>query len=89
MKRVVITGMGALTAIGNTLESYKEGLLSGKSGAGPITRFDATEFKTKFACELKDFNVEEHMHKREARRMDPFSQYAMVVSEEADRKSVV
>jgi len=83
MRRVVVTGLGALTPIGNTLSEYKEGLKEGRSGCGPITRFDASLFKTRFACEVKGFNVEDHMHRREGRRMDPFSQYAMVVAEEA------
>ncbi len=83
MRRVVITGLGALTPIGNDIQSYKENLFNGVSGAGPITKFDASEFRTKFACEVKDFNVEEFIHRREARRMDPFSQYAMVAVEQA------
>lgn len=83
MRRVVITGIGALTPIGNTYEAYKNALLEGVSGAAPITRFDATLFKTRFACEVKDFNVEDHMHRREARRMDPFTHYAMVTTDEA------
>jgi 3-oxoacyl-[acyl-carrier-protein] synthase II len=83
LKRVVVTGMGALTPLGNSLEAYWEGLISGRSGAAPITQFDATLFKTQFACELKGFNVEEHMDKKEARKLDQFSQYAMVSSTEA------
>lgn len=83
MKRVVITGIGALTPIGNTFQLYKENLYQGKSGAAEITRFDIEHFKTKFACEVKGFDAKEYMHPREARRLDPFSQYALVVSEEA------
>lgn len=83
MKRVVITGLGALTPIGNNFKEYKHGLLSSESGAGTITHFDASDFRTTFACEVKGFNVEDHMHRREARRLDPFSQYALVVAEEA------
>lgn len=83
MKRVVITGVGALTPIGNTYQSYKSALFEGKSGAGPITKFDPELFKTRFACELKGFNAEDHMHRREVGRLDPFSHYALVVSEEA------
>lgn len=83
MRRVVITGIGALTPIGKTYEAYKAGLLSSKSGAGPITRFDAKDFKVRFACELKDFNVNDYIHRKESNRMDPFSQYAMIVAEEA------
>ncbi len=83
MRRVVVTGIGALTPIGNTAEEYSKNLLEGKSGAAGITRFDASLFKTNFACEVKNFNVEDFIHRREARRMDPFSQFAMVVSDEA------
>ena len=83
MRRVVITGIGALTPIGNNLEEFIQGLKEGKSGANLITKFDATLFKTRFACELKDFNVQDHLHRREAGRMDPFSQYAMIVAEQA------
>jgi len=83
MRRVVVTGIGALTPIGNTAEEYAKSLLAGKSGAAGITRFDASLFKTTFACEVKNFEVEDFIHRREARRMDPFSQFAMVVSEEA------
>lgn len=82
-KRVVITGAGALTPIGNTLSEYWEGLKAGKSGAAPITKFDTTLFKTKFACEVKGFNFEDFMDRKEGRKMDPFSQYAMVVADEA------
>lgn len=83
MNRVVITGIGALTPIGNSALDYKEGLFNGKSGAAPITRFDATHFSTTFACEVKGFNVEDHLHRREARRMDAFTHYALVACEEA------
>lgn len=86
-KRVVITGMGALTPIGNDLDSYLRGLQEGGSGAAAITRFDATGFRTTFACEVKDFNAEDHLEKKEARRIDPFAQYAMVVADQAIRDS--
>lgn len=86
-RRVVITGMGALTPIGNDMASYLNGLKTGISGAGPITRFDATGFRTTFACEVKDFNAEEFLEKKEARRIDPFSQYAMVVADQALKDS--
>jgi len=86
-KRVVITGAGALTPIGNTLPEYWEGLKAGKSGAAPITKFDTTLFKTKFACEVKGFNFEDFMDRKEGRKMDPFSQYAMVVADEAIKHS--
>lgn len=82
-KRVVITGVGALTPIGNTRDEYWEGLRNGKSGAAPITKFDASKFKTKFACEVKGFDVSNFIDRKEARKMDPFAQYAMVVADEA------
>jgi 3-oxoacyl-[acyl-carrier-protein] synthase II len=82
-KRVVITGVGALTPIGNTLPEYWDGLRNGKSGAAQITKFDTTLFKTKFACELKGFDPEKFMERKEARKLDPFSQYAMVAADEA------
>ncbi len=83
LKRVVITGMGALTPIGNNLQEYWSALLAGKSGAAPITQFDASLFKTHFACEVKGFNVEDHIDKKEARKLDQFSQYALVSATEA------
>ncbi|PTX60595.1 3-oxoacyl-[acyl-carrier-protein] synthase II [Kordia periserrulae] len=83
LKRVVVTGLGALTPIGNTVEEYWNGLITGKSGAAPVTYFDAEKFKTKFACEIKNFDVTDFIHRKEARRMDKFSQYAMVASDEA------
>lgn len=87
MRRVVITGIGALTPIGNTYPEYVEGLRNGVSGAGMITKFDASEFRTQFACEVKNFNAEDHIHRREARRMDPFSHFALVIAEEAMQHS--
>jgi len=83
LKRVVVTGLGALTPIGNTIEEYWEGLVSGKSGAAPITYYDTEKFKTKFACELKGFEVTDFIDKKEARKMDKFAQYAMVAADEA------
>lgn len=83
LKRVVITGMGALTPIGNTLQEYWNALVNGKSGAAPITQFDASLFKTQFACEVKNFNMEDFMDKKEARKLDQFAQFAMVSSGEA------
>jgi 3-oxoacyl-[acyl-carrier-protein] synthase II len=83
LKRVVVTGLGALTPIGNNVEAYWQALLAGKSGAARITRFDPEKFKTQFACELKDFNVTDFIDRREARRMDRFSQYAMVTADQA------
>ncbi len=86
-KRVVITGVGALTPIGNTRQQYWEGLKNGRSGAAAITRFDAALFKTKFACEIKGFDIADFMDRKEARKLDPFTQYAMVVAEEAIKDS--
>ncbi|MCX2481875.1 beta-ketoacyl-ACP synthase II [Pedobacter sp. MR2016-24] len=83
LKRVVVTGLGALTPIGNTLPEYWENLLNGVSGAAPITSFDTEKFKTKFACELKNFNAEDFLDKKEARKLDPFVQYAIVSTDEA------
>ena len=83
MKRVVITGIGALTPIGNDIESYNAALRSGTSGAAPITKFDASQFKTRFACEVKDFNAEDRVDRKDARRMDLFTQYAMYTVAEA------
>lgn len=83
LKRVVITGLGALTPLGNDIPSYWNGLINGVSGANLITHFDASKFKTRFACELKGFNVEDHIERREARRMDPYTHYAIVASKEA------
>jgi 3-oxoacyl-[acyl-carrier-protein] synthase II len=87
LKRVVVTGLGALTPIGNTLRAYWDALKTGTSGAAPITRFDATKYKTKFACEVKNFDVGNFMDRKEARKMDPFTQYAMVAVDEAIKDS--
>lgn len=83
LKRVVVTGLGAITPIGNTVAEYWDGLLNGKSGAAPIKQFDASLFKTQFACEIKNFNVEDFIDRKEARKLDQFSQYAMVSATEA------
>ena len=83
LRRVVVTGLGALTPIGNNVQDYWNALINGVSGAAPITYFDTTHFKTKFACELKNFNVEDFIERKEARKMDRYAQYAMVSSEEA------
>ena len=74
LKRVVVTGMGALTPIGNDVDSFWNKMKAGVSGAGPITKVDTTEFKTKFACEVKNFDVEKYIEKKEARKMDCFTQ---------------
>ncbi len=83
LKRVVVTGIGALTPIGNTVPEYWDGLVNGVSGADFITHFDVTKFKTKFACELKGFNPENFMERKDARKLDRFSQLAVVAAEEA------
>ena len=83
LKRVVVTGLGALTPIGNTVEEYWNALLSGKSGAAPIQQFDASKFKTQFACEIKNFDVNDFIDRKDARKLDQFSQYAMVSATEA------
>lgn len=83
MKRVVISGIGAVTPLGNNIEEYWEGLVNGKSGADMITHFDAEHFKTKFACEVKNFNIEDFMHRKEARKLDRFCHYAIASSDEA------
>ena len=87
LKRVVVTGLGALTPIGNNIEEYWQGLISGKSGAAPITYYDTEKHKTKFACEVKNFNIEEYIDRKEARRLDKFAQYAIVASDEAIKDS--
>ncbi|MEK7255227.1 MAG: beta-ketoacyl synthase N-terminal-like domain-containing protein, partial [Bacteroidota bacterium] len=83
MRRVVVTGLGALTPIGNNIKAYLEGLQNGVSGAGSITHFDASNFKCRFACEIKNFNAEDFIDKREVRRMDKFAVYAVVSADEA------
>jgi 3-oxoacyl-[acyl-carrier-protein] synthase II len=83
IKRVVVTGLGALTPIGNNIEDFWNGLVNGVSGAAPITYFDATKFKTRFACELKNFEITQFFDRKEARKMDKFTQYAMVAADEA------
>lgn len=83
MRRVVVTGLGALTPLGNSVQDYWNGLVQGRSGAAPITRFDASKFRTQFAAEVKGFDPENHMDRKEARKMDPYTQYAMVTAEEA------
>ncbi len=87
LKRVVITGIGALTPIGNSAADYFDSLKKGVSGAAPITKFSADKFKTQFACEIKNFKAEDHIDRKEARRLDIFSQYALVTAEEAVKDS--
>ena len=87
LKRVVVTGLGALTPIGNNVSEYWANLLSGQSGAAPITHFDASNFKTRFACEVKNFNVTDYIDRKEARKQDPYTQYAVVATAEAMQDS--
>ena len=89
LKRVVVTGLGALTPVGNTVAETWENLVNGVSGAGPITRFDVSNFKTKFACEVKNFNPNEHLDRKEARKMDLFTQYAIVAAKQAIEDSAM
>ena len=89
LKRVVVTGLGALTPIGNTSPGFWQGLKSGVSGAAPITRFDPEKFRTRFACEVKNFDAMDHFDRKETRKMDPFTQYALVVAEEAIKDSAL
>lgn len=83
LKRVVVTGLGALTPIGNTVPEFWDNLIKGVSGAAPITKFDASKFKTRFACEVKGFNAEDFMERKEARKVDPFVHYALAATDEA------
>jgi len=87
LKRVAVTGMGALTPIGNNVKDYWENLIKGTSGANLITRFDATNFKTKFACEVKNFNPEDHFDRKEARKLDMYAQFALIAADEAMKDS--
>lgn len=83
LKRVVVTGLGALTPVGNNVREFWQGLSNGVSGAGPITKFNTEKFKTKFACEVKNFNAEDFIEKKDLKRMDPFTVYSLVAAEEA------
>jgi 3-oxoacyl-[acyl-carrier-protein] synthase II len=89
LKRVVVTGLGALTPVGNNVTETWENLVNGVSGAGPITHFDASNFKTQFACEVKNFKVNEHLDRKEARKMDLYTQYAIVAAKEAIEDSAM
>ncbi|WP_116790470.1 beta-ketoacyl-ACP synthase II [Flavobacterium psychrotrophum] len=83
MKRVAITGLGAITPLGNSVNEFWNNIIAGKSGAGPITKFDASKFKTQFACEVKGFNAEDYIEKKEIRKYDLYTQYAIAATEEA------
>lgn len=83
MKRVVITGMGAITPLGNSVEEFWKNILAGKSGAGPITKFDTSKFKTTFACEVRGFNAEEYIEKKELKKYDLFTQYGIAATDQA------
>ncbi|WP_010665495.1 beta-ketoacyl-ACP synthase II [Marinilabilia salmonicolor] len=87
LKRVVVTGMGAITPIGKTVDEYWNNLVQGVSGAAPITRFDATPFKTQFACEVKDYKATDYFDRKEARKMDMFAQFAVIAAEQAFQDS--
>src|SRR5437762_4178209 len=83
LKRVVVTGIGTLTPLGNNLNDYWNGLINGVSGADFITQFDASKFKTRFACELKGFEPTDYLDRKEARKLDRFTQTALVASDQA------
>lgn len=85
MKRVAVTGLGAITPLGNSVAEFWEGIVGGKSGAGPLTKFDASKFKTRFACEVKGFNGEDYIEKKELKKYDLYTQYAIAATEEALR----
>ena len=89
LKRVVVTGLGAITPIGNTLSETWDGIINGKSGAGPITHFDASKFKTQFACEVKGFDPTQHFDRKEARKFDRYTQFALVAAKEAIENSAL
>lgn len=89
LKRVVVTGIGALTPIGNSVPEFWKNLVEGVSGSDYITRFDASKFKTQFACEVKNFNVEDYLDKKEARKLDPFVHYALASTDEAVKDSQI
>jgi 3-oxoacyl-[acyl-carrier-protein] synthase II len=88
MRRVVITGMGAITPIGNTVEAFGKALLKGTNGVGPITRFNTDKYKTRFACEVKDFNALDYMEKNEQRKNDPYAQFALAAATQAIDQSM-
>ncbi len=83
LKRVVVTGLGAITPLGNNVSDFWKNLVDGVSGANPITRFDAEKFKTKFACEVKNFDPTQYFDRKEVRKLDPYAQFALVAADEA------
>lgn len=87
LKRVVVTGLGALTPLGNQVKDFWKNVVAGKSAAARITHFDPTLFRTQFACELKDFNAADFLDRADLKRTDPFTQYALVASDEAIKDS--
>lgn len=87
MRRVAITGLGVISPLGNSVNTFWENIIAGKSGAAPITKFDASKFKTRFACEVKDFNAEEYIDKKELKKYDLFTQYAVAASDQAIKDS--
>jgi len=87
LKRVVVTGMGALTPLGNSIDEYWNGLINGVSGANTITQFNAEKFRTKFACEVKNFDPVQFLDRKEARKIDRFTQFALVASDQAMAKA--
>lgn len=87
MKRVAITGLGAITPLGNSVETFWKNIIAGNSGASALTKFDTSKFKTKFACEVKDFNPEDYFEKKETRKYDLFTQYAVASSDQAIKDS--
>lgn len=89
LKRVVVTGVGTINPLGNSVEEYFSNLEKGVSGAAPITSFDATNFKTRFACEVKNFNPADHFDRKEMRKYDPFTQYALVAADQAVKDSAI
>ena len=87
LKRVVVTGLGAITPIGKTVEEYWQSLSNGQGGAGLITRFDATKFKTRFACEVKNYDPGTYFDRKEAKKLDPYAQFALIAADEAMKDS--
>src|SRR5512133_166657 len=83
LKRVVVTGLGTINPLGKNVEEFWENLCNGVSGAGPITRFDASKFKTQFACEVKNLDINDYFDRKEARKYDPYAQFAMIAAEQA------